>query len=130
MVADLSCAKKSLIRARSKVIKFAEEHGFLKEAEDVALAAQEALKNIIQHACPADYNMHLECIADGDRIIVEISDTGVGFDVSGVTNTPTPPMASHGRGIQIIEGLMDEVRITSDQEGTLVHMEKMHKPVS
>lgn len=128
MVADLSCAKKSLMRARSKVFKFAEEHGFQQEAEDVALATQEALKNIIQHACPADDNMHLECTADGDRIIVEVSDTGAGFDLSGVGDSPAPPMASHGRGIQIIRGLMDEVRITSDEEGTLVYMEKKREP--
>ena len=128
MVADLACGKKSLTRARAKVIKFAEEHGFPEEAEDVALATQEALKNIIQHACPADDNMHLECTADGDRMIVEVSDTGGGFDFSSAANTPTLPMASHGRGIQMIRGLMDETKITSDQEGTLVHMEKRRKP--
>jgi len=34
------------------------------------------------------------------------------------------PMGVHGRGIQLIKGLMDRVRITSDSEGTVVHMEK------
>jgi anti-sigma regulatory factor (Ser/Thr protein kinase) len=30
----------------------------------------------------------------------------------------------HGRGMQLIRGLMDDVSIVSDQEGTVVHMEK------
>jgi serine/threonine-protein kinase RsbW len=130
MVVDLPCGKKSLSRARSKVIKFATDHGFESEAEDVALATQEALKNVIQHACPADNNMHLECIADHDRITVEVSDLGMGFDVVEVEETPVSPMESHGRGIRIIRGLMDEVRITSEQEGTIVHMEKIHRGAS
>lgn len=124
LAVDLPCGKKSLPRARSKVLKFASSHGFEDEAEDIALATQEALKNIIQHACPADNNMHLECMADHDHMIIEISDVGIGFDVSEVTASPLQPMASHGRGIKIINGIMDNVWITSEQEGTLVHMEK------
>jgi anti-sigma regulatory factor (Ser/Thr protein kinase) len=127
LTVDLPCGKKSLVRARSKIIKFATDHGFTDEAEDVALAAQEALKNIIQHACPADNNMHLECTADHDTISVEISDIGTGFDVGGVTGTPVSPMASHGRGIPLIKGLMDEVSIVSEQEGTVVRMEKKRR---
>jgi serine/threonine-protein kinase RsbW len=130
LVVDLPCGKKSLPRARSKVIKFASEHGFEGEAEDVALATQEALKNIIQHACPANNNMHLECVADHDRITVEVTDLGMGFDVGEVEDSPVSPMASHGRGIQIIRGLMDSVWITSEQEGTVVHMEKIRRASS
>jgi serine/threonine-protein kinase RsbW len=127
LTVDLPCGKKSLVRARSKIIKFATEHGFADEAEDIALAAQEALKNIIQHACPADNNMHLECLADHDTIAIEISDIGTGFDVSQVTGTPVPSLASHGRGIPLINGLMDNVSIVSEQEGTVVRMEKKRR---
>jgi serine/threonine-protein kinase RsbW len=124
LVVDLPCGKKSLARARQKVMKFAHEHGFAPEAEDLALAAQEALKNIIQHACPADNNMHFECIALPDRFQIEVTDTGKGFDVSALPEGEIPPMALHGRGIHIIKGLMDSIWITSDQEGTVIHMEK------
>lgn len=124
MTLDLPCGKKSLARARSKVLKFARDCGFHFEAEDVALAIQEALKNIIQHACPADNNMHLECRVDGDRLLVEVSDIGTGFDVPEVTGAEANPMASHGRGLRLIRGLMDRVNITSEHEGTLVRMEK------
>lgn len=124
LVADLPCGKKSLVRARHKVIKFAEEHGFSAEAEDVALATQEALKNIIQHACPADNNMHFECVVTDSRIIVDISDEGHGFDLSTLDQAPDELLALHGRGIPLMRGLMDDVQIVTDQEGTVVHMEK------
>lgn len=127
---DLPCGKKSLARARSKVLSFSAEHGFSEEAEDIALAAQEALKNVIQHACPADNNMHLECVADHDSLVVEVTDIGAGFDVGEVTGTPVSPMASHGRGIPLIKGLMDDVVIISEQEGTVVRMEKKRRPSS
>lgn len=124
LVVDLPCGKKSLARARQKVIKFADEHGFGEEAEDVALATQEALKNIIQHACPADNNMHFECVVDDHSLSVDITDQGRGFDISTLEAEPEGPMALHGRGIKLIQGLMDEVSIVSDEEGTFVHMKK------
>jgi len=124
LVVDLPCGKKSLARARLKVMKFAGEHGFAEDAEGIALATQEALKNVIQHACPADNIMHLECIADNDHLVIEVSDVGQGFDVSDVLDAPIAPMESHGRGFQLIKGLMDRVWVTSEQEGTLVHMER------
>lgn len=124
LVVDLPCGKKSLARARRKVVKFAEEHGFAEEAEDLALATQEALKNIIQHACPADNNMHFECIVTDNKLVVDVTDEGKGFDAGDEKQEPEQPMALHGRGIKLIRGLMDEVSITSDQEGTAVHMEK------
>ncbi|MFH1149020.1 MAG: ATP-binding protein [Actinomycetota bacterium] len=127
MVVDLPCGKKSLVRARAKIIKFAGEHGFSEDAEDIALATQEALKNIIQHACPADNKMHFECYAYPDRIVIEVNDEGQGFDTTILEGEPSSPMALHGRGVQLIHGLMDEVRIASDQEGTLVHMEKKRR---
>jgi anti-sigma regulatory factor (Ser/Thr protein kinase) len=123
-VVDLPCGKKSLSRARQKIVKFAEDHDFGADGEDIALAVQEALKNIIQHACPANNNMHFECIAKPDQLIIDVTDTGSGFDTGALDADPVPPMALHGRGFQLIRGLMDNVWITSDQEGTVVHMEK------
>lgn len=122
---DLPCRKKSLGRARSSVKKFALSHGFGRDAEDMALATQEALKNIIQHAYPADNLMHFDCTADGDRMVIEVVDRGQGFDVEAARGEPASPMALHGRGIQLIRGLMDDVRIESGRDGTVVHMEKI-----
>ena len=121
---DDSCYKKSLEEARSKVKEFAVFQGFSREAEDIALAIQEACKNIIQHARPADGKMHVECRVSDGRILIEVSDSGRGFEVGVLEHNVPSPMAIYGRGIKLIKGLMDEFSITSGREGTTVRMEK------
>ena len=122
---DFPCRQKSLRRARWVVRKFAQRHGFEADAEDIALATQEALKNIVQYACPVDDTMHVTMTDAGDRMVVEVLDKGTGFDPRTVEEGPPSPMALHGRGIQIMRGLMDEVLVESGRGGTVVHMEKM-----
>lgn len=121
---NLGCRQKSLKRARSRVKRFAVSQGFAGEAEDIALAVQEALKNIIQHARPPDNNMHIGCAVTDNRMVIEVSDNGRGFDVGKLEHEPSSPLALHGRGIKLMKGLMDEFSITSGREGTTVHMEK------
>lgn len=121
---DFPCSKKSLLRARYKTLDFARKHGFSQEAEDIALAAEEALKNVLQHACPPDNKMHLKMVAKGDVMLVEVSDTGRGFDLETYECTPHSPYDLCGRGIQLMRGLMDKVTIVSDTDGTVVRMEK------
>lgn len=122
---DLPCSKKSLNRAREKLRRFAVEHGFEPQVEDIQLATQEAIKNVIQHACPADNNVHVDLLALCDRLVVEVSDIGRGFDTEAVRSEVLSPLALHGRGLRLMEGLMDSVSVTSDSEGTVVRMEKM-----
>lgn len=125
--ANMPCRRKSLRKARLIVKKFALAHGFGSDAEDIALATQEALKNIIQHACPLDNTMRFVCTVLDNRIIINVHDRGEGFNVEAAKGEPASPLALHGRGIQIIKGLMDNVRITSDKSGTVVHMEKVRE---
>jgi len=124
---DLPCRKRSLLAAREEVEKFAASHGFVDDAEDIALATQEALQNIIRHACPIDDRIHFKCSTRRDRMVVEVTDQGQGFDVEAAETKQRNPMAVHGRGLKLIRGLMDNVRIESDPEGTVVHMEKLRK---
>jgi len=128
MDVELPCSKKSVVRARFKIKKFADDHGFSAESEDVALAVVEALKNVMQHACPADGMIRIDMKANGDTLTLDVVDTGVGFDIESLPIEPPELLGNHGRGIQLIRGLMDEVSIVSDQEGTVVHMEKRHAP--
>jgi anti-sigma regulatory factor (Ser/Thr protein kinase) len=125
LTVDFPCRQKSLRRARWVVNKFAQRHGFEAHAEDMALATQEALKNIVQYACPVDDSMHVTVTDAGDRMVIEVLDKGTGFDLGAIEEAPASPMALHGRGINIIRGLMDKVVVESGRGGTVVHMEKM-----
>ena len=122
---DFPCRHKSLRQARRAVKRFALRHGFEVEAEDMALATQEALKNIVQYACPVDDLMHVTLTDAGDRMVIEVLDKGTGFDPREIEGSPPSPMALHGRGIHIMKGLMDKVVLESGKDGTIVHMEKM-----
>ncbi|MDD5747811.1 MAG: ATP-binding protein [Actinomycetota bacterium] len=124
LVVTLPCKMKSLKKARATVRKYLTRHGLEEEAPDVELAMQEALKNIIQHACPADEKMSFTITPFDDRLIIEVLDKGHGFDVGIVKSEPHDPMALRGRGIQIMKGLMDDVEISSGMDGTVVRMEK------
>jgi len=123
----MPCSKRAVVKARQKVENFASLHGFGNSAQDVALATEEALKNVIQHACPADNNMHIDGEATPDSLIIEVADKGMGFDISELDADSHTPMEPHGRGIRLMKGLMDDVRITSDREGTVIRMEKKRR---
>jgi serine/threonine-protein kinase RsbW len=105
---------------------------------DIALALSEACANVIQHADPADEYEVLAMASDG-RCVIEVINTAHrdGSDtrpeprpaVDGQPFTPPPgpvsPTAEHGRGLQIIDAVADNVRLTrNNSDGTTVHFEK------
>lgn len=122
--AHFPCDKKSLKKARMRVADFAVANGFGEESSDIALATQEALKNIIQHACPIDNKMNLECTANNNTLTVTVSDTGKGFEQCDLDASPSSPLAVHGRGLQLIYGIMDHVDVDSCAQGTTIRMVK------
>jgi serine/threonine-protein kinase RsbW len=97
-----------------------------KESE-IELAIQEALANAVVHGCKEDpkKSVRITVACDEERgMIIMVRDPGAGFDPSDV---PSPLMgeniyASHGRGIYLINELMDEVRY--QRGGTEIWMRK------
>ena len=82
---------------------------------EIALALQEALANAIRHGCQCDRTKRVECRvgyeSTGDVLIV-VRDPGPGFDLASV---PSPledanVLRANGRGLFLINQLMDEVR--------------------
>jgi anti-sigma regulatory factor (Ser/Thr protein kinase) len=81
----------------------------------VELALQEAVANAIRHGCGGDASKELQCAVAcdaGGEIVITVRDPGTGFDPATVANPldPVNLLKSSGRGIFLINGLMDEVQ--------------------
>ena len=91
----------------------------------VWLAMEEALLNAIEHGCGSDPTKEIQCsvCCDEERgMLIVIRDPGPGFDPASI---PSPVISenifkTHGRGIYLINQLMDEVEFKGG--GTEIHM--------
>jgi serine/threonine-protein kinase RsbW len=96
---------------------------------EVETALRESLANAIQHGCQNDSSRLVECCVACDEsrgMLIVVRDPGTGFDPASV---PSPVhgqnvFAEHGRGIYLINQLMDEVNVKYDRGGTEIHMRK------
>ncbi len=94
---------------------------------EVETALREALANAIVHGCKNDPAKKVQvCVAcDESRgLLIVVRDPGAGFNPNSL---PSPTMghnvySEHGRGIYLINQLMDEVRY--ERGGTEIHMRK------
>jgi anti-sigma regulatory factor (Ser/Thr protein kinase) len=93
----------------------------------VELALREALANAIVHGCNNDPNKKVECCVactESSDVVIVVRDPGEGFVASAVPN----PLATenlhctHGRGIYLINQLMDEVSF--ERNGAEIRMRK------
>ena len=92
---------------------------------EVETALREAIANAIVHGAKKDRRKKVQvCVScDEDKgMLIVVRDPGPGFDPASL---PTPVkgkelFATHGRGIYLINQLMDEVRF--EKGGTEIHM--------
>ena len=92
---------------------------------EVEIALLEALSNAVIHGCKNDPDKKVECCVACDEsrgLLIVIRDPGEGFDPASI---PSPVVgqnlfSAHGRGIFLINQLMDEVRY--EKGGTEIHM--------
>jgi len=82
---------------------------------EIETALREALANAVVHGCKRDPGKHVQiCVAcDESRgMLIVIRDPGSGFDPHAIPSPTTGEnlFRSHGRGIYLINQLMDEVR--------------------
>ena len=69
--------------------------------------------------------MRIQCRLERPDVIVTVSDEGSGFDPAGFEVTRMPdPFASGGRGLFLMQELMDEVSTSSSEEGTTVTLKR------
>ena len=90
---------------------------------DLELALTEACTNVLEHSGADDeYEVDIE-ICD-NMCVIRVRDAGRGFDFGSVGEQPEPS-AESGRGIGLMNALVDKVAFTSVPEaGMIVHLEK------
>jgi serine/threonine-protein kinase RsbW len=94
---------------------------------EVETALREALANAILHGCKNDSAKQVQCCVACDKtrgMLIIVRDPGKGFDPAAI---PSPVVgenvySEHGRGIYLINELMDEVDIR--RGGTEIVMRK------
>ena len=94
---------------------------------EIETALREALANAILHGCKNDPTKRVQCCVSCDEergMLIVVRDPGPGFEPKEV---PDPLVGQnvyshHGRGIFLINQLMDEVRF--ERNGTEIHMRK------
>jgi anti-sigma regulatory factor (Ser/Thr protein kinase) len=87
------------------------------EQYEITLSVCEAAGNAIEHAYgPADAEFRLEVRVHGQELTADVRDDGSWREPRG---------EERGRGLKIIDGLMDEVEVLPDDVGTVVRMRRM-----
>lgn len=97
---------------------------------EIELALREALANAVEHGSSNDPSKQIQCCVACDHargMLIVVRDPGPGFDPSQI---PSPIQGQNlfstgGRGIYLINQLMDEVRF--ERGGTEIHM-RTHPP--
>src|SRR4051794_15379434 len=91
---------------------------------DIEIALTEACTNVLDHAAVGD-EYEVQAGLDDSGCVIEVIDTGRGFDAEHLGHAEAEPTAEEGRGIQLIRALVDRVHFRSRTEaGTIVRLEK------
>ncbi|MCC3864708.1 ATP-binding protein [Terrisporobacter petrolearius] len=112
----------SIIRLTTSGI--ANKVGFcIDDIEDLKVAISEACTNAIKHSLDDRFTIIYSMIENG--LTIEIIDNGKGYDRSTVSEPDIDNLKESGMGLFIIESLMDEVIVESQEgKGTSIKMTK------
>ncbi|NIM02128.1 MAG: hypothetical protein GTN89_11525 [Acidobacteria bacterium] len=124
----LNADVKQITPVVTKIMDMARQAGCARGKEfEVETALREALANAVKHGCGHDATKEVRCqvVCDFDRgMLIVVSDPGEGFDPAAVSSPLQGAnlYRDHGRGIYLINRLMDEVHY--ERGGTEIHMLK------
>jgi len=95
--------------------------------DDIELDLQEALANAVIHGAKEDPTKTVECLVSSDDergVLIVVRDPGTGFDPNAIPTCTVGEnvFSNHGRGIFLINQLMDKVEF--HKNGTEIHMIK------
>lgn len=89
--------------------------------DDVKIALSEACANAIRHAGVDSYSVAFT--VDDRSCEVEVADLGPGFDAVQVQPAGTD-LLEHGRGIPLIQALVDDLSFVREDDGMRVRLVK------
>jgi serine/threonine-protein kinase RsbW len=109
--------------AAAKDMKFSDS-----DIDDIAIALTEAVSNAMMHGNKHDETkkVTIEICEKPDKMVITILDEGGGFDPINVADPLLPEnlLKESGRGIFILNSLMDGVNFSSGLSGTLTTLIK------
>ena len=114
---------------RKAVQSIARSLGFSEEtAADIELSVAEAVANAIEHGSPRRDRdaVMIVCRVTGDKLIVDVEDNGPGFELPR-RNHRWELLDERGRGLKLIQHLMDKVNVCQTANGCRITMAKKNK---
>jgi serine/threonine-protein kinase RsbW len=124
----LAADRKSVDPVVAQVMRVVRDTKCIDGKEDaIELALQEALANAVIHGAKEDPSKVVECVVACDEqrgVLIIVRDPGPGFDPKTIPSCTMGEnlYSNHGRGIFLINQLMDEVEF--HKNGTEIHMVK------
>ena len=117
MALSLPAEPEALITARRTLRNWLGEVGVGADATyDITLAAGEACTNAIEHAyAPGEATFDMEAFRGDDHVIVRVRDYG---------QWRPPRGQNRGRGLKLMESLMDDVNVLREAVGTTVELRR------
>jgi len=127
MVADMEVAASKTATAMAEFMGLSPD-----KVDEVRMAVLEACINSFEHSEARDNRVYLTFAVTGpgapERLQIAVRDHGRGFEPGAVVEPKIEEKLKaerkRGWGLKIIRGLMDEVEIKSDAEGTTILMVK------
>lgn len=90
---------------------------------DIEVALTEACTNVLDHSGNGD-EYDVEFTLTEHDCVIRVIDSGSGFDIEA-PRVPPDEVSESGRGIALMQALVDRVRFESrPEDGTVVHLEK------
>lgn len=97
------------------------------DREDLLVVVSELCTNAVRTAEGKRSTLRLRARPDADALVIEVDDDGPGFDVALPSVDEVPPIEQpSGRGLFIVQSLVDEVEVSRTATGTTVRGTKRH----
>lgn len=125
--ADYPAEPQVVHQVRERVDDFVRPCGLAADELDaLKVALSEAFSNAVCHGSPLGprNRVHLRCEADGQRLVVQITDEGGGFLPTRIALPEFEEWKTSGRGLFIMQELMDAVEFEVVPGGTRVRLVK------